>query len=93
MLLNAANQHFPLVTVHRERADSETCKIGRVIGLTKSRLSLLEIGPDAVWEQKPSEVRLSEITRIDFGGGYEKALHLVGGKPKRLKNSSRTSLP
>jgi hypothetical protein len=86
-LLNSASRLFPLVTVHRERVDAETCKIGRVAGVTKSRLSLLEIGPDALWEEKPSELRLNEITRVDFGGGYEEALHLVGGRPKSLKIS------
>ncbi len=88
-LLKSANRLFPLITIHRERVAPDTCKIGRVIDVTKSRLSLLEIGPDAVWDEKPSRVRLSEITRIDFGGGYEEALHLVGGKPKRLKNYTR----
>jgi hypothetical protein len=48
-------------------------------------VSLLEIGPDAVWDKEPSEIRLGEITRIEFGGGYEEALHLVGGRPKRTR--------
>jgi hypothetical protein len=84
-LLNSANRLFPLVTVHRERVTPGTCKIGRVTGITKSQVSLLEIGPDAVWDKEPSEIRLGEITRIEFGGGYEEALHLVGGRPKRTR--------
>jgi hypothetical protein len=91
-LLKSANRLFPLVTVHRERVDPDTCKIGRVTDINQNHLSLLEIGPDAVWDEKPSKVRLSEITRIDFGGGYEEALHLVGGKPKRMKKNPKTSL-
>jgi hypothetical protein len=91
-LLISANQLFPLVTIHRERVAPDTCKIGRVVDVTKSRLSLQEITPDAVWEKKTSEVRLSEITRVGFGGGYEEALHLVGGNPKRQKKSLRPSL-
>jgi hypothetical protein len=90
-LLKSANRRFPLVTLHRERVNPETCKIGRVIGVTKSHLSLLEIGPDAIWEEEPTEVRLSEITRVDFGGSYEEALHIVGGKPKAPKSHPRTS--
>ena len=39
----------------------------------------LEINPDATWDEKPNEYKLSEITRVDFGGDYEKALYLVGG--------------
>jgi hypothetical protein len=34
-----------LVTVHRERVDRSACWIGRVVGLRKGRVTLLEIGP------------------------------------------------
>jgi hypothetical protein len=44
-------------------------------------LSLLEIGPDAKWEDSPEEYRVGEITRVNFGGDYENALHLAGGDP------------
>lgn len=88
-LLTSANRLFPLVTIHRERVTPGTCKIGRVTGITEGHVSLLEIGPDAVWEGEPNEIRLSEITRVEFGGGYEEALHLVGGIPKRKKKFNR----
>jgi len=52
-------------------------------------VSLLEIGPDAVWDDKPETYRLSEITRVDFGGDYEGALHLVGGSPRINKRRRR----
>lgn len=38
--------------------------------------------PDALWEEKPEIYRLSQITRVSFGGDYETALHLVGGGMK-----------
>ncbi len=80
-LLLTASRAFPLVTIHREHVDPSICHIGRVADLSKDRVSLLEIGPDACWDRKPKSYRLSEITRIDFGGDYEEALHLVGGTP------------
>jgi hypothetical protein len=80
-LLLSANEAFPLLTIHRESADPEVCHIGRLVGLRKGRVALLEIGPDATWDAKPEEYSLNQITRIDFGGGYEEALHLVGGTP------------
>ena len=80
-LLWSANRAFPLVTIHRERADPDVCHIGRVTALGKGRLSLLEIGPDALWDKEICEYSLKEITRVDFGGAYEEALHLVGGPP------------
>jgi hypothetical protein len=67
------------VTIHREQVDQDVCWIGRVQGLDRSRVSLLEIGPDAKWEDSPEEHRVAEITRVNFGGEYENALHLVGG--------------
>jgi len=44
-------------------------------------LSLQEIGPDAVWDEASTQYTLKQITRVDFGGDYEDALHLVGGSP------------
>lgn len=81
-LLESANRAFPLVTIHREKA-SDGCEIGRIIGIEKGRVSLLEINPDASWEKGPAAYPLREITRVDFGGGYEEALHLVGGGAPR----------
>jgi hypothetical protein len=80
-LLLTANESFPLVTIHREHADPDVCHIGRVVELAKGRVTLLEIGPDARWDSEPLQYALSEITRVDFGSGYEEALHLVGGDP------------
>jgi hypothetical protein len=78
-LLLTANKSFPLVTIHRERADPDVCHIGRVTKVDKDHVFLLEIGPDAVWDTETEKYRLEQITRVDFGGGYEEALHLVGG--------------
>jgi hypothetical protein len=80
-LLLSANKAFPLVTIHREIVDPEVCHIGRIVGISNGRVSLLEIGPNALWDKEISEYRLREITRVDFGGGYEEALNLVGGTP------------
>jgi hypothetical protein len=82
-LLRSANRLFPLVTIHQQRLKPDTCEIGRVVGIAKNHVSLLEIGPDAIWEEKPTEIAFREITRVDFGGAYEDALHLVGGSPNR----------
>ena len=80
-LLLSAGKAFPLVTIHREQVDPDVCWIGRVQGVNRGGVSLLEIGPDAVWEDTPEEYRIREITRVNFGGDYENALHLVGGEP------------
>ena len=88
-LLLTANRAFPLITIHREKVDPHVCQIGRVIDLRNRRVSLLEIGPDAAWDDKPETYRLDEITRVDFGGDYEEALNLVGGLPITNKRRRR----
>ena len=79
-LLLSASRAFPLVTIHREQVDPDVCWIGRILGVERDRVSLLEINPDAKWEDKPTTYPVNEITRVNFGGDYENALHLVGGK-------------
>src|SRR5262245_12096733 len=49
LLLSASNA-FPLVTIHREQVDPNVCWIGRVQSVNDGRVTLLEIGPDAVWD-------------------------------------------
>jgi hypothetical protein len=92
-LLKSANALFPLVTIHRERAKPGECFIGKVLDISERNLLLHTIDPGAVWHKKPSRFRLSEITRVDFGGGYEEALHLVGGNPKTLKKPTKAKRP
>jgi hypothetical protein len=82
-LLLSASREFPLVTVQREQVDPDVCWIGRILSVERGRVSLLEITPDATWEEKPESYRLREITRVSFGADYETALHLVGGAPPR----------
>lgn len=84
-LLVTAGRAFPLVTIHRERVDASVCWIGRILGVEQGRVSLLEINPDATWNDQPSKYRLREITRVNFGGDYENALHLVAAKPRHCK--------
>jgi len=68
-----------LVTIHREQVDPAVCYVGRVVRVVGGRVCLLEIRPDASWEE-PTPYRMSEITHVDFGGDYENALLLMGGK-------------
>lgn len=80
-LLLTAGDAFPLVTIHQEEIDPEVCWIGRVLEVTVEVVRILEIGPDGIWETRPEEYRLSEITQVNFGGDYEDALCLVAGEP------------
>ena len=76
-ILSSANRAFPLITIHREKVDSGICWIGRVLKFDRGHVLMQEINPAAKWHKKPSKYRLSEITRVNFGGDYENALSLV----------------
>ena len=78
-ILESASILFPLVTIHREKADPDVCHIGKVVATNRSRVKLLEIDPHAHWHETATSIALKGITRIDFGGDYEDALSLVGG--------------
>ena len=81
-LLQTASDAFPVITIFREKIASDVCHIGRLVGVNRDHVSLLEIGPDACWEDEATHYRTREITRVDFGGAYEEALILVGGLPE-----------
>ena len=85
-ILLDGSRAYPLVTIHRERIEPDICHVGRVLNVRNGRASLLEIGPDARWEDSATEYRIREITRVNFGGGYEDALYVVGGEPESRRS-------
>jgi hypothetical protein len=89
-LLLSAGSLFPLVTIHQEGVDPDVCWIGRVVGVDRDYLSLLEITPAAKWEAKATSFELKKITRVSFGADYEAALCLVGGEPKEQTQSPKS---
>src|SRR5262249_1375928 len=80
-LLVSANRAFPLVTIHRETVDTGACWIGTIKEVRHGQVSILEIGPDAKWDRKSTVYMMNEITSVEFGGEYERALYLVGRNP------------
>jgi len=89
-LLESAAALAPLLTIHREKLEPDICHIGRVVAIGAKRVSLLEIGPDAKWDEVEVTYPIKEITRVDFGGGYEDALALVGGPSPRGPTAAGT---
>jgi hypothetical protein len=76
-LLQGVAAAFPLATIHREVVDPDVCQIGKVVRVSRKTVTLREITPDATWKRKLYRYALPEITRVDFGGAYEEALHAV----------------
>jgi len=69
----------PVVTVHPENDDPDTCFVGAPAGLSGRALRLLEVTPRGVWSSRPTKHRVDGITRVDIGGRYEQALLSVAG--------------
>lgn len=79
--LETAAAAAPLVTVHDEFDRPDVCWVGAVQSVDATKLRLLKVDPDGDWGRRASTFHPEDITRIEFGGGYEEALHLVAGPP------------
>ncbi|WP_019136883.1 hypothetical protein [Cellulomonas massiliensis] len=77
--LRDAAAQSPLVTILRERDKPDVCWIGVVRKIRGSTLSLLTVDNRAAWDRRPTRYDLDDVTRVDWGGGYEHTLHLVAG--------------
>ena len=69
----SASIHFPLLVVHREASDHDTCLVGRIANMDANSITLFSITPNAQWDGK-TQFLIGDVTRLDFGGGYEDAL-------------------
>jgi hypothetical protein len=70
-----------MVSVFDEFDRPAVCWIGAVKSVDESKLRLLEVNTRGGWARRPRTFDPADVTRIDFGGGYEEALHLVAGSP------------
>jgi hypothetical protein len=87
-LLASVDKHYPLFTIHRERVNDEICFIGRLAGMTLKTFTLFEIDDCAEWDG-PHRYRFEDVTKVDFGGGYEEALALVARENDKTKSKRK----
>ena len=78
-ILDSITKHYPLVTVNREKIRNNECTIGRIEKLTDKTVILQWLTASARWDGYSPRYRLTDITKIEFGGLYEDALALVAG--------------
>jgi hypothetical protein len=83
-LLASIDEQYPLITIHREEINDEVCFIGRLAGMTPKTFTLFEIDDSAEWDRL-HRYRFEDITRVDFGGGYEEALALIASENEKKK--------
>lgn len=73
----SAQELHGFVVIEQELEFPEECQIGRVTVSTESELVLRTISPTAEWNDGRVRIPISQITRISFGGEYERTLALV----------------
>ena len=84
-LLESISLHYPLMALHPERTKPNVCYIGSLLSVSKATWTIDDLSRNAIWSG-PRRLRFNDITRIDFGGGYERALAIAAPKrPKRKK--------
>ena len=82
-LLGSISKRYPLITLHPEKTKPSLCYIGPLLSMAKATVTIDDLDCNAEWSG-PRHLKFSDITRVDFGGGYEKALAATAPKrPKR----------
>ncbi len=83
-LVASAARAAGLIALYEERSDPEVCHIGKPQDWNKRSVSLLEVDTDANWQEDGTKFKFADLSRIDFGGRYERVLErLAGPAPAR----------
>lgn len=79
-LLSSVARRYPLACFHPEKRNPDVCYIGPVISMTAKTFTIDDLDCNAEWTG-PRRLKFEDVTRIEFGGGYEEALAVTA--PKR----------
>jgi len=80
-LLESAAKIFPLLTIHREKNNSEVCYIGKLTEVSRKTFTIEDLNCNAEWTGS-RQFKFADVTLVDFGGGYENALAVTAPKQK-----------
>lgn len=83
-LLESITKRYPLITLHLEKTKPKLCYIGPLLSMAKATFTIDDLDSNAEWSG-PRRFKFKDITRVDFGGGYEKALAATAPKRPRRK--------
>jgi len=82
-LLKSIAQHYPLITFHPEKKNPAVCYIGPLVAITEHTVTIDDLDCNGEWSGA-RRMKISDVTRVDFGGGYEEALAVTA--PKKPRN-------
>jgi hypothetical protein len=72
-VVRTIHDNVPVVTFQRERADGDICHVGTGITILAEGIEADEVSIEGTIDGKFA-INLEDLTRVDFGGGYERAL-------------------
>jgi hypothetical protein len=78
-VIKSVNNLYPLVALHRELIDNTICFIGSLAKCTEKTVSLKLINSSSEIERE-KRFNLKDITKVEFGGNYERCLWLLADK-------------
>lgn len=81
-LLKSAAEQYALITLHPEKIKPDVCFIGSLYTMKEHTVTIEDLNCNGEWTGH-RRLRLSDVTRVDFGGGYEDALKATA--PRRAK--------
>ena len=76
-LLEAVQAEYGLVTIYREAIHPDECEIGRIRISSDETYVLHWLDTEARWSVDDRPFRFRDVTRVDFGGEYERTLLAV----------------
>ncbi len=68
------SKQFELVTVHVERLKPDVCYIGVLVGIDEMKVRMRLISPDERLDKRATSFALTDVTRVEGGALYERAL-------------------
>lgn len=83
-ILQSVNIEYPIFNIHREILNNEICHIGSLQKVNLKTITLNLLDPGANYDGN-FRINKSDITRIDFGGNYEKCLWLMASPETKEK--------
>lgn len=85
-ILQTVNDKFNLVVIESEDIYKNQCNIGRLEKVGKKTFSLTEIYTDAYWDEKPTNYKLKNLTKVSFNNAYENTLwDIAESRKKNIK--------
>lgn len=76
-MMQAVQRKHGLLTIHREAVHEGECEIGEIRISAEATYVLRWLDANACWDPDDRPFRYADVTRLDFGGEYERTLLMV----------------